>query len=334
MKDFKQRFREATGLTYDVEKLLNGASNENKLKLFKKLSWMVGKGAKVENPETDEAKEYALVMTEICDTIQLPKEIRETLPEMVFVNEIINANQDLGTIVNTYDELIAAVLIDGIISLGADIELSNYVEINNHDITLNLNGHNIVHPITSTAKYPDAIEIFGTGKLKVIGKGKIVAENGYSIYAAGNSTVEIESGEFISSVSCIDARKNAIVTINGGTFKVDGTNNPDGDFGQVYTLNLRDKKGNYANELAAFIVKGGEFYNYNPAESASENPIANFVAEGYKSVQNGDWFVISKMTDEDYEKEYLESKLISLEDDSLLLIDEQTDKILRTDKII
>ena len=39
-------------------------------------------------------------------------------------------------------------------------------------------------------------------------------------------------------------------------------------------------------------VKGGKFYKYNPAASASENPVANFVPEGYESVQVGDYYIV------------------------------------------
>jgi hypothetical protein len=102
----------------------------------------------------------------------------------------------------------------------------------------------------------------------------------------------LNGGHYFSPVSTVDARKNAIVTINGGEFKVDGSNNPDGDYGQTYTLNLRDKVGKYENELANIIVKGGSFYNFNPANNTADGPNTNYVAEGYESVEvDGNWKV-------------------------------------------
>lgn len=180
-----------------------------------------------------------------------------------------------------------------VITLLRDITLEDYIEIKK-TVTINLNGKKIVHPATSSAKCKDVFEVFGDGKFTIEGDGQIIAEDGFCVYAAGNSTVNLNGGYYFSPVSTVDARKNAKVTINGGEYKVDGTNNPDGDFGQVYTLNLRDKTGNYVSDESAIVVKGGKFYKYNPAESYSENPVANFVAEGYVSTQNGDYYIVSK----------------------------------------
>ena len=188
----------------------------------------------------------------------------------------------------------AAMVDDAEVILKSDIELTDYLEIRDVDVVINLNGHTISHSVNSTARYKDVFEVYGTAELTIEGEGSVVAEDGYSVYATGDSKVNLNGGYYFSPVSVVDARKNAIVTINGGEFKVDGTNNSEGDFGQKYTLNLRDKTGNYAGELAAIIVKGGKFYKYNPAESQSENPVANFVAEGYSSVVEGEYFLVKE----------------------------------------
>lgn len=198
--------------------------------------------------------------------------------------------------VMTEDEPFAAVEAGETFALGADIVLSKYINIVK-DVTVELNGYSITHPASSTDKYKDVFEVMTGGKLTINGKGNVIAENGYAVYAAGDSVVAINGGEYYSPVSAVDARKNASVTINAGTFKVDGSNNPDGDFGQKFTLNLRDKKGSYASELSEIVVKGGKFYKYNPAASESEPEITNFVAEGYESVAEGDWFVVRPVAD-------------------------------------
>lgn len=197
-------------------------------------------------------------------------------------------------VIDTEEELVEAITKGGKVTLGGDIVLSNYIEIRDKEVTIDLNGHKITHPASSQASYKDVFEVYGTGKLVIEGKGQLIAEDGYCIYATGDSNVELNDGHYFSVVSAVDARKNAIVTINGGEFKVEGVSNSDGDYGQKYTLNLRDKTGNYASELANFIVKGGKFYKYNPAESMSEPTVTNFVAEGYKSVADGDWFKVVK----------------------------------------
>ena len=174
-----------------------------------------------------------------------------------------------------------------------DITLTTYIDVRT-EITVDLNGYNITHPADSKATYKDVFEIYEEGKLTIKGNGNVIAEDGYCVYAAGNSTVNINGGYYFSPVTIVDARKNAKVTINGGIFKVDGTNNPEGDYGQTFTLNLRDKTGNYVTELSEIVVKGGKYYKYNPAESSSENPVANFVAEGYESVTDGDWYIVTQ----------------------------------------
>ena len=197
---------------------------------------------------------------------------------------------------NYVESFLAEVKAGGYVTLDGDIELSDYIEIRN-DVTIDLNGYKIVHPMSSPSKDPDVFEVMTGGKLTLVGDGEVVAENGYDVYADDDAVVEINGGTYFSPVSAVYGRKNASVTINAGTFKVDGSNNPDGDFGQKYTLNLRDKTGNYASELSEIVVKGGKFYKYNPAASESEPVVTNFVAEGYESVQEGDWFVVREATE-------------------------------------
>lgn len=197
---------------------------------------------------------------------------------------------------NYLESFLTEVKAGGYVTLDANIELSDYIEIRN-EVTIDLNGYNIVHPMSSPSKYPDVFEVMTGGKLTLEGNGKVVAENGYAVYAAGDAVVNINGGEYYSPVSAVDARKNASVTINAGTFKVDGSNNPDGDFGQKYTLNLRDKTGNYASELSEIVVKGGKFYKYNPSASESEPVVTNFVADGYEAVADGDWYVVREAED-------------------------------------
>ena len=192
------------------------------------------------------------------------------------------------------DKFLADIANGGNVVLPMDIVINDYIEIRN-EVVLDLNGYTITHPVTSPATYKDVFEVMGGGNLTIIGEGEVVAEDGYSVYAAGDATVTLNGGSYFSPVSAVDARKNAHVTINGGTFKVDGSNNPDGDFGQKYTLNLRDKKGNYVTDQSEITVKGGRFYKYNPAASESESPVANFVADGYETVADGDWFVVREI---------------------------------------
>ena len=75
----------------------------------------------------------------------------------------------------------------------------------------------------------------------------------------------------------IYATDSATIEINGGTFKAVTPAN---------TLNVLDKD----RGKAKIIVKGGSFYKYDPSHPTSENEV--FVADGYKVVQEGDWYKV------------------------------------------
>lgn len=180
------------------------------------------------------------------------------------------------------------------VTLGADMTLSNYIEIRDKQVVINLNDHSITHPATSEASYKDVFEVYGTGELTINGEGSVVAEDGYCFYATGDSKVTINGGYYFSPVSIVDARKNAVVTIIAGEFVVDGSNNPDGDYGQKFTLNLRDKTGNYVGELSEIVVKGGKYYKFDPANNESNGEGTNYLAEGYSSVPDGDYYKVTK----------------------------------------
>ncbi|MBR5811664.1 MAG: hypothetical protein IKY80_01510 [Alistipes sp.] len=194
------------------------------------------------------------------------------------------------TEVASEDALVAAIAAGENVILTSDVTLTNCIDIKN-EVTVVLNGKKITHPASSSATYKDVFEVLGSGKLTVEGDGEIIAEDGYSVYAGGNSTAVLNGGYYFSPVSAVYVQSNASVTINGGEYKVEGSSNPDGDYGQKYTLNLRDK----ATDESEIVVKGGKFYKYNPAASESEPTVVSFVAAGYQSVQNGDYWVVSKL---------------------------------------
>jgi hypothetical protein len=63
----------------------------------------------------------------------------------------------------------------------------------------------------------------------------------------------------------------------------------DGTLEAYSALNL---KGDGAN--SSITVYGGSYYKFDPANNKSENPAVSFVAAGYKSVANGDYFDVVK----------------------------------------
>ena len=125
------------------------------------------------------------------------------------------------------------------------------------------------------------IDLSGNAELVIDGKGKLNqtfdSELGYLVRAAGNSKVTIKDGHFTAGLTAVQAGDNAVVEIYGGYFEALAEWG-----GQTWILNLIDKSN------AKIIVYGGTFVNYDPSNSATENPKMNFVAEGYKVVMTTD----------------------------------------------
>ena len=112
---------------------------------------------------------------------------------------------------------------------------------------------------------------------------------------APGKTVTVNGGTYYGGCTTFQVTKGTLV-VNGGFFQV----TPDNGTGDCrYTLNCID--ANYGNGSAKIIVKGGTFVNFDPSDSASENPRANFVADGYSVISetkaNGDvWYTVVKGT--------------------------------------
>ena len=82
--------------------------------------------------------------------------------------------------------------------------------------------------------------------------------------------------------------------INGGTFACEPFGDP---YGCNFLINCIDAA--YKDGTAKISITGGTFINFDPSDSASENPNGNFVADGYKVVSqtqtNGDvWYTVVK----------------------------------------
>ena len=203
----------------------------------------------------------------------------------------------VGANVATEAELHAAAANGGNIYLAADITLEKAVEIKKNT-TLDLNGHNLEAPST------DAIVASGEDvKLIINGEGNVKAAtveggaSGNAVWAHGGATVFINGGNYYVGSDpksttgskrndCIYAGRNADKTpgyiyIYGGNFSVlEDTYNF--EYGQYWVLNLNDKT---KSEIKVF---GGTFKSFDPSLNKSENPQMDFVADGFKSVNNGD----------------------------------------------
>lgn len=182
--------------------------------------------------------------------------------------------------VSSLEEFMKA-LADGYerISLSSDIvmEGENMVIGDGNVLELNLNGHEV--------KATECLdEMIGT--LEVKNGAKVTIMNG-TVSAEGNvfcAAVVANGGEITIVNGTFDGpEEGCAVYAHTADSKVvieDGVFSAKSDYkGKWYVLNLKDKSG------ASIEVKGGTYYNYDPSASLSEDPAANFVAEGYEAVQ-------------------------------------------------
>ena len=142
-----------------------------------------------------------------------------------------------------------------------------------HTVTGNIQANGTSGAIhgTGTAKITvDATTVYGT----------YVSNYAMAVCASSRSEITIKGGEFAnqapagSNLSLIYAEDNAKITIEGGTFKC---------VSPAWTLNCND------SDSATITVKGGSFYQFDPSNvTVGEGEI--FIADGYKVVQNGDWY--------------------------------------------
>ena len=127
------------------------------------------------------------------------------------------------------------------------------------------------------------------GTLTLDGKGTVngLDKSGWSmaVWATDNGKVVIKDGYFTNlgahseedseHYDLIYASKNGQVEILGGEFECETPQ---------WTLNIK----NESRETAKIVVKGGKFHGFNPAEAEE----GNFVAEGYKVVEENNIFTI------------------------------------------
>ena len=103
--------------------------------------------------------------------------------------------------------------------------------------------------------------------------GKIVINDGYFTNEGATATVDPEHFDLIY------ASGNGQIEINGGEFKCQTP---------AWTLNIKDKD----RATASIVVKGGKFHGFNPADCKSEGEHTNFVAPGYKVVEEDGVFTV------------------------------------------
>ena len=190
--------------------------------------------------------------------------------------------------VETLEDLTEAIAAGGKIKITASIDAptgfaitADTTIVNNGEITVkeDTEGHGVFTVTNGTLTLDGKGTIDGLGKndwsIAVWAKenGKVIINNGYFTNVGAKSVEDSEHFDLIY------ASGNAQVEINGGEFKCETPK---------WTLNIKDKD----RATASIVVKGGKFHGFNPSDCASEGPNTNFVAPGYKVVEENGVFTV------------------------------------------
>lgn len=195
--------------------------------------------------------------------------------------------------VATIEELMTAVDGDNdVIKLTEDMEATSAIVVK-RKVTFDLNGKTLTGDGCNGVIWAQ-----GDAEVTITGDGKIVAKESADhyamvIWAKDNSKVKIENGTFTQAITGKDTQYDMIYITNSAQLTIEG-----GKFDchtPKWTLNIRDKDAT----TAKFIVKGGEFKSYDPANVTTEpkdSNVTSFLPEGYKSTYNEttQYYTVSK----------------------------------------
>ena len=151
------------------------------------------------------------------------------------------------------------------------------------DAVWNLNGKTL--EVTGTPKSGVYLNRYASN-LEINGEGTIRAEGTYGLWNNATTGKIIINGGNIEAQTHAVYAENGEIEINGGTFKLTNADTAERDENDNlrFLINCLDK--NYKAGKANIIVKGGKFYEFNPANNAAEGAGTSFVAEGYHSVES------------------------------------------------
>lgn len=186
--------------------------------------------------------------------------------------------------------ILSAFEFGGEYTLEEDVTINDVLILDGKDLVLNLNGKTInFSGDTRLAKvYNGTLTINGEGTINVNSDNLDASSTAaYIATAYEGGLIVVNGGKHITNGCTLYHTNGGDLLINGGYFEANETGYSQvGKYNYVYTLNVQ------GNDPTSIVVKGGTFVKYNPAASAGENPVANFVAPGYKSVQNGDSYIV------------------------------------------
>lgn len=182
-------------------------------------------------------------------------------------------------LIDTADELESAVVKGGhyVLAYG-EYTVTNGLTLNNVTTTLDIpQGVNIVLTDNGIFDLEEGSELIinsdGTIENDVDETDGSSSKSGYIFRLEDNSKLTLLSGNYYAGLTIVQAAGTSEAKIYSGNYDVYQYYHN----GSQYVLNYIDAD----KETAEIIVYGGSFVNFDPSHSTSENPAANFVAEGY-----------------------------------------------------
>lgn len=151
-----------------------------------------------------------------------------------------------------------------------------------YDAVWNLNGHNLT--VEGTPKSGVYLNRYASN-LEVKGNGVIHCEGSYGLWNNGTTgKIIVNDGVTVEAQTHAIYAEKGVIEINGGTFKLTNWADADKDENGNLRFLLNCYDANYKNGTANIVVKGGKFYDFDPANCAAEGVGTSFVPEGYESV--------------------------------------------------
>ncbi len=184
---------------------------------------------------------------------------------------------------------------EGVVTLTKNLTVYSQINIL-RNLTLDLGEYSITAANDATiwnsaAKTWSMLSV-QAGKVTIKGTGSVAAKenDSYAVDVRNGAELTVEGGKYNGNITCLYVHTGSLV-IKGGEFKIQQLSTNYNDY--RYLVNCLDESNE--DNTATVSATGGSFHNYDPANSSSENPVANFVEKGYKSVEeNGVWTIVTE----------------------------------------
>ena len=191
---------------------------------------------------------------------------------------------------------IAAILSSGkSVKLDQDLNPGKTMVIDLKDgasVTLDLNGHTIANTTdlwNEETGHWSLISVRGNGTLTIKGGTLKAKENDCFALDVFDKTANliIEDGKYVGNLHAVYVYFGNL-KVKGGEFSIQQL--ADGKDPYRFTLNCYDSS--YKNGTATVAVSGGKFFKFNPGDNAAEGKGTNFLAPGYKTEAEGDYYKV------------------------------------------